>query len=196
MKYRKEIHGFKTSDVVRHLGKVLWPKRKPKARYEKYVSKALSSIKIPKDTVLVFTKINRHSYDMMEITPGREIVDENERDIFAIFVHEFSVAELERIYKRLSFFFPDFSLDEMDKFVIAFIRKVIWHELGHRKAWIEKGILEEGSDELRDTEEEAESYAMRKIEKEYGKRFAYKFRIYNFAVFTSMILEEKRAENK
>ena len=52
MKKRDEIYGFKTSDVVENLGKVLWPKGKPKTRHEKYVSKVLSFIKIPKDTGL------------------------------------------------------------------------------------------------------------------------------------------------
>ena len=191
MKRKDKMYGFKTSDVVDHLGEVIWPNGKPKARHERYLSKALSSVNIPKDTVFLLTKIKRHSYDMMEIAPGRELINGEEKDIFAVFVHEFSVAELEWIYRNISFFFPCFSSEDMDDFVVSFIRKVIWHELGHRKAWIEKGILDGAKDKLRDTEDEAEIYAMRKIEKEYGKRFVRKFRIYNFAVFCDMVRSEK-----
>ena len=59
-----------------------------------------------------------------------------------------------------------------------------------------KRSFDETQRDLKDTGEGAEMYAWQLIIRMYGKRFEDKLRIYNFAVFMSMILEEKRAENK
>ena len=145
-KEKKTIYGYDSSDIVDFLGNVDYKDRR-NSRYAKYVRMVLLKINISDDTAILFTEEKRHAYDMAEIAPATVIINGKEKDVYAIFIHEFSVATLKQVYRELAYFFPKFKEEDMEEFVIAFVRKVLGHELGHRKAWIEKGLFASKKDE-------------------------------------------------
>lgn len=132
MEKRDRIFGITTKELVPYLGKVRWLKGdRPAYRHEKYVAKALKSLTIPLDTAIVFTTEKRHPFSMAEIAQGEEEIKGKKQIIYGIFIHEFSVGYLEAIYRQLLAFIPYLEEKDMENVVVAFIQKVLLHELGH-----------------------------------------------------------------
>ena len=188
----KKIYGYTSQQIVDRVGKK--PEFK-KYKLHQYLQKAFEDIEIPEDTAFILTDQKKHPYDSSEIAPAKEKINGEDKTIFAIFIHEFSIGALEKIYKQLEFFVPEATLSPAKVLITGFIRKVLWHELGHRKAWLEEGV-EESEGVLRDTEDEAEAYAWEMVKQHYGEAMYKALRTFNFAVFCDYMREEEKEKAK
>ncbi len=181
MEKRDRIFGVTTKELVPYLEKVRWLKGdRPAYRHEKYVAKALKSLTIPPDTAIVFTTEKRHPFSMAEIAQGEEEIKGKKQVIYGIFIHEFSVGYLEAIYRQLLAFIPYLEKKDMENVVVAFIQKVLLHELGHRAYW--RGMPLKSSSGISDADEYAEIYAYENLAALYDEEFLKDFLIFNYAV--------------
>ncbi len=176
-----KIFGVTTKELVPYLGKVRWLKgNRPAYRHEKYVAKALKSLAIPPDTAIVFTTEKRHPFSMAEIAQGEEEIKGKKQVIYGIFIHEFSVGYLEAIYRQLLALIPYLEGKNMENMIVAFIQKILLHELGHRAYW--RDIHLKSSSGISDADEYAEIYAYEKLGELYDEDLLKEFLIFNYAV--------------